>query len=141
MLKFYIASGYENKENVSNLAEILSRCGFEFTLDWTRLPHTVGDLNTIARLEIDGIRKSDVVIVLMPGALGTHTELGAALSLDKQIIIIGDREIFKSDPAVPFYYDDKVSFIQANGAVSVGMLIEKLGCIQFDMEVQNAQKN
>lgn len=69
MVKFYVASGWENKDRVRQLAKLLTDHGWELTYDWTTC--TVDDdYSKIAVAEINAIKESDVVIVLHPAAGG-----------------------------------------------------------------------
>ena len=80
---FYIASGLENAANVRKAAEILKSLGHEQSYDWT----VHGDVRAqgaqrllqVAKSESEAIMRSDLVLVLLPGARGTHTELGLAI--------------------------------------------------------------
>lgn len=79
-MNYYIASGLDNFAQVRELKKILDDAGWEHTYDWTvhgavdpdRWPPT-------ASAEAEGVWMADVVIVLLPGGRGTHTELGIAL--------------------------------------------------------------
>lgn len=86
MVKFYIASGWENKAQVRQLAKLLTAQGWEWAYDWTQ--HKDGDdLCEIANAEVDAIKASDILIALLPGGYGTHVEIGAALGAGKQVVL------------------------------------------------------
>lgn len=89
-VKFYIASGWDNKEQVRKLAELLVKnYGWKWTYDWTTC--TVYDnYIDIAVNEAYAIEDSDVLIVLFPGGKGTHIEIGIAVALKKIVIAIDD---------------------------------------------------
>ncbi len=86
--KYYIASGLENFEKVRELKAVLDGAGWEHTYDWT-VHGSVCDstppeqrlarLNEVAALEAEGVMCADVIIVLLPGGRGTHSELGMAI--------------------------------------------------------------
>lgn len=81
MKKYYIASGLENAGNVRVLKKVLDQAGWEHTYDWT--VHGAVDVDRlpeVAKDEEEGVAVADVVIVLLPGGRGTHTELGIALA-------------------------------------------------------------
>lgn len=91
---FYIASGLDNFENVRIAAKKLTAMGHEHAYDWT----LHGDVRTkgpdrlrqVALNESSAVLKSDLVLFLLPGYRGTHTELGLAIASslsmpDKQV--------------------------------------------------------
>lgn len=88
-VKFYIASGWENKEKVRELAKLLTSYGWVWSYDWTTCTEN-DDYRKIAVAEINAIKESDVVIVLLPGGRGTHIEMGAALAFGKPVVLLGD---------------------------------------------------
>lgn len=101
-LKFYVSTGYENKERAAELAEVIEAFGGYVTCKWWNLssaPDT-SNLSQIGELEIEGIRNADIMIVMMPGKYGTHTEFGVALALGKKIILYASSELGE----VPFYW-------------------------------------
>ena len=81
---FYIASRLENVGRVRELKRILEAAGHVHTYDWT-VHGSVQDagldaIREVARREALGVLSADVVIVLLPGGRGTHTELGIAIA-------------------------------------------------------------
>lgn len=101
-VKFYISTGYDNKDKAAKLAEIIEAAGGEITYKWWELPYTE-DVTELARrgeAELQGVKDADAVIVMMPGHFGTHTEFGAALALGKRILLY-DTGGFG---AMPFYH-------------------------------------
>ena len=52
----------------------------------------------MAQQEIEAIRNADVLIVLLPGGLGTHVEIGAALALGKPVILHAPNRETLNDP-------------------------------------------
>lgn len=74
-------------------AEVLRRNGHEQTYDWT----THGDIrhegaermSEVAFNELRAVRDAELVVALLPGGQGTHTELGVALATrsNKRIIL------------------------------------------------------
>lgn len=83
-MKFYVASGVSNAEKVNQAAAALTAAGHERTYDWT----THGDVSKadqsfkqhVAASESRGVLDADLVVLLLPGRFGTHTELGMALA-------------------------------------------------------------
>jgi hypothetical protein len=104
----YIATSWHNKPAWHEAAALLPSPWY-ITCDWTDEDES-SDPAWIAKRDFDGIRRADVVIVLLPGRLGTHTEMGYALGLGKRVILVGDP--WPSDlvfPGSPFYFLDGVT--------------------------------
>lgn len=115
LLKFYIASKLENAELVSSVAEVLKSLGWKHTYDWTVHGSVQGEgearLTEVAEYELNGVRKADIVIVLLPGGRGTHVELGAALALGKRVYIWAetDEYFLHDERTCVFYWDSWVT--------------------------------
>jgi|GEM_PF-744125 len=114
-IKFYIASRLENAEQVRCLAKILKMWGWEHTYDWTT-HGSVQDkgetvIREVAHKEIQGVKNADIVIVLLPGGRGTHTELGAAIALDKPVFIYAPTDEFfmQDNRTCAFYWNDNIT--------------------------------
>ncbi|MHC1695635.1 MAG: nucleoside 2-deoxyribosyltransferase [Eubacteriales bacterium] len=108
-MKFYIASRLENAQTVKSVADILKAHGHQHTYDWTVHGSVCGKgkerLGEVAYKELQGVIEADVVIVILPGGRGTHTELGAALASHKQILICAeDDSFFKPDTNTCSFY-------------------------------------
>lgn len=90
---YYIATAFTNAEMHSEVRdEITKRTRGEcrLTYDWTRHDEsnaTVEMMQKIAVEEIRGVQAADFLVVLLPGRLGTHAEIGAALSAGKTVLI------------------------------------------------------
>jgi nucleoside 2-deoxyribosyltransferase len=109
-MRFYIASGFENKEKVRWVSRKLVEAGHTHTYDWTKnnRASTEGELRAIGVDERNAVLESDVVLVLLPGGKGTHTELGMAIGLKKNIYLFSSKRL---DPATAttFYYLDGIN--------------------------------
>ena len=108
-MKFYIASKLENHKNVKCLAEKLKSAGWLHTYDWTVhgsvKESDVETLKEVGQLEYNGVRDADIVIVLTPQGRGTHTELGMAIALKKQVYLChSDNTYFKCDDNTSAFY-------------------------------------
>ena len=83
-MKFYVASGLENRERAAKLINEIRLKGHEIAYDWT----VHGDVRSsgesvmrqTAENEIQAIFDAELFIALLPGGKGTHAELGAALA-------------------------------------------------------------
>lgn len=83
-MTFYIASGVENAARVNEAAAVLTNQGHQRTYDWT-LHGSVKNAaaqkkQSVASLECNGVLSASLFVLLLPGARGTHTELGMALA-------------------------------------------------------------
>jgi hypothetical protein len=95
-MRFYVASGYGNKENVLKFIKVLEDAGHECTFNWPLLG-SVDEEDSIKRLEriqelaedeLKAVISAEIFIALLPGGIGTHTELGMALGSGCQNIVI-----------------------------------------------------
>lgn len=78
-MKIYVAAKFEEKQLVKEVQAALVKAGHTITHDWTNKPAT--DLN--------GVREADLLVLLLPPAGGeSMIELGAALALDKHVLLV-----------------------------------------------------
>lgn len=110
-MKFYIASKLENAEIVKRVAEVLKAAGHEHTYDWTVHGSVQSEgparLSEVADCERNGVATADIVIVILPGGRGTHTELGIALGqkYPPRIIICAENDdLFQQDERTCAFY-------------------------------------
>ena len=115
-IKYYIATSFHNKEAHKECRRLFDSMGYELTFDWTVYPFIPDPyvMNVVAEKEIDAVKAADFIVVLLPGGRGTHTELGAALALDKPVFIVAPhpQQLLDSQglPA-PFYYHSSVQVV------------------------------
>ena len=113
MSSYYIATSLSRSADHNLIRDQLSACGWQITYDWTihgSVKHDgVTRLSEVSELEIDGVRRSDVVIILLPGGRGTHAELGMAAVLQKPTYIHSfDGSHFELDERTcAFYWHSK----------------------------------
>jgi len=130
-MKFYIASKLENYEQVRNLADKLKSANWIHTYDWTThgsvKESNVELLKEVGLKEYDGVKDADIVIILTPQGRGTHTELGMAIALNKQIYLCHtDNTYFKCDDNTSaFYWLPQVNQFVGNIDDVADMLINK----------------
>lgn len=111
-MRFYIATGLSNTANARTLAAVLRARGHEQAYDWT----THGDIrregdarmSEVAFNELRAVRDAELVVVLLPGGRGTHTELGGAIATrsNKRILLwsaTGDEFLFNENTCT-FYF-------------------------------------
>lgn len=107
MMKFYIGSGLKNCELVNYYSKMLEENGWKHTYNWAKNfkgNETIEDLIEYSKLEQDGIKEADVIIILLPAGRGTHIELGMALALNKKIFLCSaTEEEFSIENTVNFY--------------------------------------
>nr|WP_039813039.1 nucleoside 2-deoxyribosyltransferase [Jeotgalibacillus malaysiensis] len=93
-MKFYIASGFINKEKVQYVGQHLLKQGYQLTYDWTvnERASTLEELQSIGQKEKDAVIEADFLVVLLPGGKGTHIEMGIALGHGKQVFLYSPDE-------------------------------------------------
>jgi len=95
-MKVYIATTLGNVALQNAMRDALMKEGHHtITLDWSEIGelHDRPDLwTTVAKAEIDAVRKADLLILILKGGRGAHIELGAALVFDKPVIIVGPED-------------------------------------------------
>lgn len=101
-LKYYISTGWDNRVKAEQLAKVITAAGGEITYKWWELEYTEDAVELAKRgeAELKGVQDADVVVVMMPGHFGTHTEFGAALSLRKKILLYNPGAF----DVMPFYF-------------------------------------
>lgn len=139
-MRFYIATGIGNAALAIRLANLLMDHGHELTYDWT----VHGDvryaseqrMSEVAFNEFRAVRDAELIVALLPGGKGTHTEIGAAIATrsNKRIILWsanGDEFRHDSNTCV-FYYHPAVERI----VCPLEVLLEL-----FDCDVINPELN
>ena len=100
-MTFYVASGVANTERVSRAAAVLSALGHARTYDWTTHGSVAAEpskrKSEVAAAEVFAISEADLVLILLPGGRGTHTELGLSLADGRS-----RRILVWSETAAPF---------------------------------------
>lgn len=94
LARVYIASSLENAAAVRELRDELARHDVGLTYDWTAhgSVQSLGEdrIAEVAALEAAGVHNADLVIVLLPGGRGTHTEMGIALGATVPVLLVAD---------------------------------------------------
>jgi len=106
-MKFYVASGLQNKEIVRMVSVKLKQHGWHHTYDWTlnERVDSLEELHRIGTLEQQAVDEADVVVVLFPGGKGTHIELGMAIALKKKIFLYDSSgEVMNAPTTCTFYH-------------------------------------
>ena len=133
-MKFYLASGLENRETVVEVAKKLKELGHTQTYDWTAhgdvCPQGGWRLSEVSDKELTAVMEADLVLLLLPGARSAHAALGAALAAkrakpQKEVWIYSpDGSAFEnSSNTCPFYWHSGVRHF--TGALQ--MLLDAIG--------------
>ncbi len=101
MLEIYIISSLHNYKRVLQLQTKLSyhhigvaynwACHAEDAINGTQ-DKSHYNLNRIAKEEIKGVSRADIILLVMPARLGSHFELGIAYQLQKPIVYLDDTD-------------------------------------------------
>jgi hypothetical protein len=125
-MKIYVASGLANIDRAAWLNTQLRGQGHDITYDWT-VHGPAGHLGPaglgrIAEKESRGVLEADVLIVLLPGARGTHVEIGLALAAGRPVIIWDETQQAFADmlTTCAFYFHPRVFRVQ--GPVDLAQL-------------------
>ena len=138
-MRFYIASSTKNLEMAAALAGVLRSRGHEQTYDWTQHGdiREEGELmmSEVAFNELRAVRDAEMLIVLLPGGGGTHTELGVGIATrnNKRIVIWSESGDEFSDPdkTCAFYFHPSVERI----VCPFGELLVRFDREHFDSEI------
>lgn len=91
----YIAAPYPEREAAIQVMNQLEEAGFRVTSTWLKGDDELAD--KYARLDLEDIRRSQIVVALNPrhfhnsGTGGRHVEFGYALALNRPIVLVGER--------------------------------------------------
>ena len=93
-MRVYIATTLENAEAHKALAQALAPYEVWVTYDWATHGSAKDGgpirIREVALCETQGVLDADLVVVLLPGGLGTHTEMGMALAAGKPVVLVAD---------------------------------------------------
>jgi len=88
--KVYVAGMLGNNQEIRMIQDMLRANQILITYDWTThgRVNDRSQLTEIAKKEQQGVSDCDVFFAVLPGGGGTHCELGMAITLNKQIILL-----------------------------------------------------
>lgn len=100
MASIYVASSLSNTPEVLRLVRRLKDAGHSITYEWWEHGSVQAEgrqrIAEVAQAEMQGVARADCVVVLLPGGLGTHVELGIALAFARRVIVVAEnREVLK----------------------------------------------
>ncbi len=128
-MKFYIGSGMKNAKLVDLYANLLMENHWEQTYSWTKNlsdEESFDEMLEYATLELQGIKNSDVVIILLPAGRGLYIELGMALGLEKKIFLISNSvEEFNALNTVAFYALPQITKLVGNVEDNVEKILKR----------------
>ena len=130
-MRFYIASALSNAERVRLVANMMERNGHQLTYDWAAAGNVHADgadrMSEMAFFELRAVIDAELVLVMLPGGAGTHTELGIALASrsNKRILIWTEdgSEFTDSENTCGFYFHPAVERL----VCSFEELMDKMG--------------
>jgi len=118
-IPIYIATGVENAAMHQVVKQHLEATGFfRVTYDWPN--HQDIPLGEMARLEVSGVCLAQILVVLLPGLRGTHTELGIAIGAKIPVLLFGRAEELQT---CPFYHARGVSRFVVDPGVDLPSLV------------------
>ncbi|OIN66590.1 hypothetical protein BLD48_09735 [Exiguobacterium sp. KRL4] len=110
-MNFYTASSFRNIEDVRFINDQLIKRGHHLTYDWTQSERvdTPAALQWIGQLELDAVRASEYLILVLPAGKGSHVELGIALANQIPIFLcMTDETCWTGPEASTFYHIDGI---------------------------------
>lgn len=128
-MKYYIATGFANKECHNHLMRMLEQRGHTITFDWTReepaVPRGPSVSQRIAEMEIQGVVDADFVFVLLPGGKGTHAEIGAALASSTPVVMVPLPQYDQDEHGVSIFYFHRLVWRSINYTSAINYAEEK----------------
>ncbi|GLV62301.1 hypothetical protein Bmyc01_09710 [Bacillus mycoides] len=113
-MKFYIASGFQNKHLVRFVSSQLKEEGWHHTYDWTKNERATNreQLQKIGEEEQKAIREADVFLLILDGGNGSHTEFGMAIALEKKIYVYHEGNPLQTT----FYHLPEINIFEGDAA-------------------------
>jgi nucleoside 2-deoxyribosyltransferase len=121
-LRIYVAAKLDRADDAKRIADLLRADGHIITYEWWThgAVHAQGieAMRAVAMRELAGVLRADLVIVLLPGARGSHVELGAALAAGRDVVLVGalDALSYGYGKDCAFYHHPHVSHVFAADA-------------------------
>lgn len=113
--RVYLASRFARRAELKAVAAQLTSHGFEVTSRWLDSPNPLsqhdldaGAAAAFAEMDLEDLRRADLCIAFTesadhpsPGRGGRHAELGIALGLGLEVLLVGPREhVFHALPEI-----------------------------------------
>ncbi len=90
-MKIYVAGKWKDRKRILGVMNKLKVMGHEITCDWTKHTSHV-NMWKHAVEDIEGVRNCDLLLAIMIEKYdykGAWAEIGAALALDKRVVVVG----------------------------------------------------
>jgi len=115
MKSYYIATKLERHAEHNIVRDSLAKQGWEISYDWTVHGPVWRDgkkrIQQVSVAETQGVLDADLVVVLLPGGRGTHTELGMAIAAGKPILLHSlDPALFEAGSETCAFYHHPLCF-------------------------------
>lgn len=94
-MKIYVAAPYPDRDSAIVVMHMLEAQGHVVTSRWLKSPDELADEH--ARKDLDDVAEADVLLAINgrdwenAGTGGRHVELGYAIALGKEIVLMGRR--------------------------------------------------
>lgn len=94
-MKIYISAPYPTRDDAIKVMHHLESLGHEVTSRWLKAPDELSD--AYAREDLADVARADLLLALNgpewanAGTGGRHVELGYALCMGKQVVLVGAR--------------------------------------------------
>jgi nucleoside 2-deoxyribosyltransferase len=103
--RYFISTRKDRAAQATELENALKDHGWHRTYEWSEQDGEGHDAHAkLAAAELEGVGAADVLIVLLPGGLGTHVEIGAALALGKPVILCSPDEKTLATPYLCIFH-------------------------------------
>ncbi len=111
--RFFLSTRKDRAAEADAISASLEKRGWKRTFAWAVVDGGDAAGRTgMALADLQGVRDADVLIVLLPGGYGTHVEIGAALALEKPVILHApDRNILETPYPCVFHYHPGVTLL------------------------------
>ena len=120
-VRVYLASRFARRDELRAIATELESEGLIVTSRWLESPTSVstddlapgGRGAELAVMDLEDLRRSDICVAFTeehghprPGRGGRHTELGIAIGLGIDVVLVGPREhVFHALPSIRHFHD------------------------------------
>jgi nucleoside 2-deoxyribosyltransferase len=111
--RFFLSTRKDRATEANAISAALETHGWVRTFVWSAVEGADTDQRSaMAIADLQGVCDADVLIVLLPGGYGTHVEIGAALALNKPVILHSpDRQTLERPYPCVFHYHPEVTLL------------------------------
>ena len=120
VMKVFVSSSRANRELARRVIDTFVEKGWEITFNWTddtvqREEYSEAQMRALSYNLMHGIDTCERYVLLLPGGINSHVELGIALALRKPVWIFnaGTFSMREDDPlACAFYFAEGVDLFE-----------------------------